>query len=271
MTRVLLADDEPHLARRLRRLLEDCWDADTLGPLELLTDAADGDAALAQILGETPDLVFLDIRMPGISGIDVVRRLLEGTEPAPVVVFVTAYSDYAVAAFEAAAADYLLKPVSAERLRACLHRLSDRLGAATPASDSLRTIVDELRRALSERTREAGTEPSGPQRPLRWLRVGLGERTELLPVEDIVYFKSEQKYTSAVTATREYLLRTPLKELQAQLDPDAFWQIHRGTIVNVADIVRAERDLRGRYLLSLRRRPETLRASQTFAHLFRQM
>ena len=175
-------------------------------------------------------------------------------------VFVTAYDDHAVDAFEAAAADYLLKPIDETRLESCLTRLASRLEQKAGRQSELHNLLQRL----------AAPQLPGENR-LRWLRVGRGDEIELVPVADVVYFRSDHKYTTAVTDTRQHLLRRSLKQLIVEPDPNQFWQIHRGLVVNVADIEKAQRDLRGRYLITLRRRRETLRTSQRFAHRFRQM
>ena len=265
MTRVLLADDEPALTRRLERLLKTHWPADELGALELDPPVTDGRAALERLQQDPPVLAFLDIRMPGLSGLDVARALVASGGTPTLIVFVTAYDDHAVEAFEAAALDYLLKPVAADRLVHCLRRVASQRSVAVEQSAPqalarLETLVQQL----------GGTAAARPA-PLRWLRVGRGDEVELVPVEEVVYFRSEHKYTTAVTSNREHVLRRSLKELLESLDPDQFWQIHRSLVVNAGDIVKAERDLRGRYQLTLRRRQEKLRASQSYGHLFKQM
>ncbi|MEM1434797.1 MAG: LytTR family DNA-binding domain-containing protein [Pseudomonadota bacterium] len=265
MTRVLLADDEPALTRQLARLLETHWPADALGPLELDEPVADGIAALEQLQQEPPDLAFLDIRMPGKSGLEVARTLVDSGGTDTTIVFVTAYDEHAIDAFEAAALDYLLKPVAPERLTQCLERVARHRAAVNrnAAAPDLRQVEALLEQLADKR--------ADPKAPLRWLRIGRGDEVELVPVEDVVYFRSELKYTTAVTSDREHLLRRSLKDLLEELEPDQFWQIHRSLVVNVSDIAKAERDLRGRYEVTLRRRPEKLRASQSFGHLFKQM
>ena len=262
MTSVLIADDEPALSRRLARLLRESWDEQALGPLELLEAAVDGPTALASCQKLEPAIAFLDIRMPGASGLDVAAQLQQGSTKAPLVVFVTAYDEYALPAFEAAAVDYLVKPVNRDRLQSCLARLADRLkqpDAQAPAQ--LAAALAQLQASLA----------APPKERLRWLRAGRGEAVELVAVDDVIYFRAEHKYTTVVTRTGEHILRLSLKELSEQLDPDSFWQVHRSVIVKVAEIEQAERDLRGRYRLKLRGRTETLRVSQTYTHLFKQM
>jgi DNA-binding LytR/AlgR family response regulator len=198
-----------------------------------------------------PDVAFLDIRMPGLSGMDAARSAPDSCR----VVFVTAYDEYAVAAFEQAAADYLLKPISDERLAKCLSRL--RTGATVDTGKLLAQL-----QTLMQRT--------APQ-PLRLLRAQVGQQVKLVAVDDVCYFQSADKYTAVFTRDAELLLRTPLKELMTQLDAHMFWQVHRGTVVNVRQVVAAHHDELGKVALTLRDRPEKLAVSRSYAHLFRQM
>ncbi|NBC22524.1 MAG: response regulator [Gammaproteobacteria bacterium] len=245
MPTALLVDDEPNLRRHLAEQLSRVWPA-----LEIAGTAGNGREALALAAELDPDVVFLDIRMPGQSGLEVAAAL-----PADMrVVFVTAYDDYAVQAFETAAVDYLLKPVSEARLAATVERLQ----ADAPASDTVARLLEQLRE-------------HGAPSHLQWIRAGRGDGVTLVPVSSVVYFQAEHKYTSVRTASAEHVIRTPITELERQLDPDRFWRIHRGTIVAAEQIVEARRDLRGRLHLTLRSRPETLRVSQRYAHRFRQM
>lgn len=245
MTTALLVDDEPNLSAFLARRLTDAWPE-----LEIVGTAVNGRQALAMARELAPDVVFLDIRMPGLSGLDVARTL----DPEIRIVFVTAYDDHAVEAFEAAAVDYLLKPVEPERLALTVARLKAAHGPAD--RDRLADLIARL---------------SADDGHLRWLRSQQGDATRLIPVESVVYFKADDKYTTVVTATDEHLIRTSLRDLEAELDPGVFWRVHRGLIVRVDEIVEARRDLRGRYTLTLRSRPERLRTSQTYGHLFRGM
>ena len=255
----IIADDEPHLARYLRERLAIVWP-----DLEIAGVAANGPEAQALIAAEAPDVAFLDIRMPGLSGLDVARDL-RGVD----VVFVTAHDEYAIAAFERAAVDYLLKPVSDERLAATVERLRARLDARGERAD--RTPSPEIAQALALlREHLPGLAAQAPSR-LAWVRAAVGGNVRLIAVADVCYFEANDKYTSVFTADAEALIRTPLKELLAQLDPERFWQIHRGTIVNVEHIDTTSRDLAGRVRVKLRTRPETLAVSRAFAHRFKQM
>ncbi len=245
--KAIIADDELHLAEDLRRRLSRLWPELEIAPL--LHDGVAAQAALAELM---PDIAFLDIQMPGLSGLDAARA----APPNCRVVFVTAYDEHAVAAFEQAAVDYLLKPVSAERLARCVERLRRN---TTEDYSALFARLSGLLKA------DAKSEP------LRWIRAQLGQTVRLLPVEEVCYFQSTDKYTAVFTPDAELLLRTPLKELVEQLDGTEFWQVHRGTVVNVRRIAAAQHDALGRLKLVLRDRPETLPVSRTYAHLFRQM
>jgi DNA-binding LytR/AlgR family response regulator len=245
--RAIIADDELHLAEDLHRRLAQLWP-----DLEIVAVLHDGIAA-AQALNELkPDIAFLDIRMPGQSGLDAARS----AEPDCRLVFVTAFDDHAVQAFEQAAVDYLLKPVSDERLTRCVDRLKHRSDAAPDA------LLERLQKLLATQSK--------PE-PLHWLRIQVGQNVRMVAVEEVCYFQSSDKYTTVMTRDAELLLRTPLKDLIAQLDPGHFWQVHRGTVVNAKQIVSAHHDLLGKVSLTLRDRPEKVAVSRSYAHLFRQM
>lgn len=242
---LLVADDEPALRRDLARMLGELW------PEASIVEAGDGAAALAAIEARRPAVAFLDIRMPAPHGLEVARHVPEGTA----VVFVTAHDQYAVEAFEHAAVDYLLKPVARDRLAGTLGRIRRR----TPATLQDTETLSRLLAALPTRTPE-----------LEWLRVVRGDTVELLSVDEVNFFRADRKYTSAFTADAEHVLRMSISELETQLDARRFWRIHRSTIVAVASVAAARRDLRGRYRLTLRGRRETLTVSAPYAHLFRQ-
>jgi DNA-binding LytR/AlgR family response regulator len=246
--RLIIADDEPPLRAWLRRLL-----AEVAPDADVIAEAADGNTALAQIERLRPDAALLDIRMPGLSGLEVAARI---TQPCRVV-FITAYDEFAVQAFEQAAVDYLLKPVTAERLAKAMTRLG---GGAPPP------VQTDLVRRLIERLEHA-------QRPpvLRWLRVGDGDAVRLIDVAEVDRFEATDKYTTVFSGEHQWLIRVPLKELERQLDPEAFWRVHRGTLVRVAAIRQVRRDLMGRLWLDLRADGAPVPVSRRHAERFRQM
>jgi len=245
--KAIIAEDEKHLADDLQRRLQRLWPE-----LEIVAVVHDGVKAAAALAEIKPDFAFLDIRMPGKSGLEAARSAAANCR----VVFVTAFDDHAVQAFEQAAADYLLKPVSDERLARCVERLKQQ---ATVAPDEL---LQRLQRLLAA--------PAKPEY-LQWLRAQVGQTVRLVATEDVCYLQSADKYTLLLTGDAEMLLRTPLKDLIAQLDPQHFWQVHRGTIVNARKIVSAHHDLLSKVTLTLRDRPEKVAVSRSYAHLFRQM
>lgn len=255
--RAVIADDEPHLAGFLRERLAAVWPE-----LDVVGVAGDGPQALRLIEEQDPDVVFLDIRMPGLTGLEVAQRVAAGVH----VVFVSAYDQYAVTAFEREAVDYLLKPVSDERLGDTVRRLRERLRSVAQP-EGLAAALQTLGRMLPSLPTSLA---AGPER-LAWVRAAVGNQVRLIAIEEVCYFQANDKYTSVFTREGEALIRTSLKELAEQLDPARFWQIHRGTIVNLAHVAASTRDLSGRIQVKLRSRPETLAVSRAFAHRFRQM
>jgi len=258
--RALIAEDEPLLAQGLKGALAQAWPE-----LQVLALAGNGIEALRLAEAERPDVAFLDIRMPGLTGLEVAAeladRLNEG-EPVPRIVFVTAYDEYALKAFDLAAVDYLLKPVSAERLAKAVGRLKAQLAA--PKED-LTQLVSKLRQLM------AAGPADPPEGALKMIRAAVGNTVRMIPVEEVCYFQAADKYTSVVTRDAEALIRTPLKELLAQLPHERFRQIHRGTVVNLAEVGAAVRDAAGRVSLRLKQRKETLAVSRVYADQFRQM
>lgn len=252
----LVAEDEPLLRQALAAQLQRLWPE-----LRIVAECEDGAAALEALETYKPDLAFLDIRMPGVTGIDVARAL-ETLSPQTQVVFVTAYDQYAIDAFERGAADYLLKPVSDERLLATRQRLLARLSAGRPD----RQLLGQLLEQLARRPVEAATTP-----PLAWITASNGRETRLVMLEDVLYFRADSKYTTVATADGELLLRSPLRELAAALDPRHFRQVHRSTIVNMRAVAAVSREDNGRGVLRLKDRDETLVVSQPFMSLFRGM
>ena len=255
MTKCVVAEDEALLRDALLGLLADAWP-----DLEIVAACEDGGSALEAIAAHQPDVAFLDIRMPGLTGLEVASALAE-TSPHTRVVFVTAYDQYAIDAFERGAVDYLLKPVAPERLSATVARLKQRApGGADPAQ--LAALLQQLGRALPA----ASCQP-----PLVWLTASSGAETRLIMVEDVAYFQADSKYTVVMTAQGESLLRKPIRELLEVLDPNIFKQIHRSTIVNLKAVASVARDESGRGIVKLRTRPETLFISQPFMSLFKNM
>ena len=243
-----IAEDEPLMRERLKEHLAQAWPT-----LAVVAEAEDGDQALTLFEAHRPDIAFLDIRMPGTDGLDVAAAIGARCH----VVFITAYDQYALKAFEAGAADYLLKPIEADRLATMVERLTRKL--ATPPVE-LGGLVAQLRATL---TAEAGY--------MKWLKAAVGKQVKLIAVADVQYFQSDTKYTRVVLAGGDALIRTPLKDLLAELDPKQFWQVHRGTIVNldaVSSVLRE--DAEHQYIL-LKTRPERLPISRQFTHLFKQM
>lgn len=250
--RALIADDEPLLARHLQARLAALWPQ-----LEVAGIAANGIEARDMIEALRPDIAFLDIRMPGLSGLELVPLLSPQARAACRVVFVTAFDEFAVQAFEREAVDYLLKPVADERLAAAIERLQRAAPSAGIQSDELLQRLQALLPKAAEH--------------LRWVRASVGNDVRLIAVDEVCYFRATDKYTAVFTRDAELLIRTPIKDLAGQLDPAQFWQVHRGTLVNVRQIAAARHDGLGRVSLKLRDRPESLAVSRGYAHLFRQM
>jgi DNA-binding LytR/AlgR family response regulator len=278
MTTALIAEDEPLLAAALRAELARAWPQ-----LEIVALVGDGLAAVTQALALRPQVCFLDIRMPGQTGLEAAQAIAEDwpdDSPLPLLVFVTAYDQYAVQAFEAQAADYLVKPVDSPRLDACVGRLQRRLAAAvapgadaaTPGADmaGLDSTLDQLRSLLTALpARGPGAAPVPPR--LTVIQASVGALVHLVPVDQVLYFEAADKYVRVLTAEREYLIRVPLRELLPQLDPQQFWQVHRSLVVRATAIATALRDESGKVFLTLRGRPERLTASRLYAHLFKGM
>jgi DNA-binding LytR/AlgR family response regulator len=257
MPTALIADDEPHLARALQSLLHAAWPE-----LQVLHRARHGPEAAERIAALQPDLAFLDIQMPGLTGLEVAQ----GIEGRTRTVFVTAYDQYAVQAFEQAALDYLLKPVTAERLARTVERLKPLL--AQPAADEDARLLATLNRLLPA----AAPAGSAPAPRLRWIRASAGAMTHQVAVEDVLYFRADDNYTVVVTrAGEEHLIRTPIAELAAQLDPQQFAQVHRSTLINLAFLASTRRDDTSRLFLRLQGRPEELPVSRAYVHLFKAM
>jgi DNA-binding LytR/AlgR family response regulator len=252
MTTALIADDEPHLARALAAELAALWPG-----LQLLPTARNGVEATERISALQPDLAFLDIQMPGLTGLEVAQ----GIEGATRVVFVTAFDEYAVQAFEHGALDYVLKPVKTERLQRTLERVQRAL--ATPVADESAALLVALQKLLP------GIAPA--PLPLRWLRASSGELTHQVAVDDVLFFRADDKYTCVQTAAAEHLIRTPIAELASQLDPQQFVQVHRSTIVNLAHLAGTRRDEASRLFLRMKGHAHELPVSRAYVHLFKAM
>jgi DNA-binding LytR/AlgR family response regulator len=256
----LIADDEAPMRDLLRARLAAVWPE-----LRIVAEAANGVEAVA--LGEQhrPDIAFLDIRMPGLNGIEAARQLYRRSH----IVFATAYDQYALDAFEQGALDYLLKPVSAERLATTCARLRERLRARAQAQPAQPDIGQQLARLTSL------LENRGQEKPktgyLRWIQAQVGASLRMVSTREVLFFQSDEKYTRVQTASAEFLIRKTLKELAEELDPDEFWRIHRSTLVRVDAIGEVARDLRGRHMLRLRGHPFELEVSRNHTYLFQQM
>jgi len=262
----LIAEDEPLLAANLQAELARQWPE-----LRVVACVGDGEAALQQGLALQPDLMFLDIRMPGLTGLEAAQALAEDWpddgKPFPLIVFVTAYDQYALQAFERAAVDYVLKPVQPDRLAQTCARLRATLRQrAQPqaAAPALQAAIEQLRSLVG-----------APEPPaagaLRVIQASAGNTITMVPVDEVLYFEAADKYVRVITATREHLIRTSLRELQPQLDAQRFWQIHRGTVVRCDAIVSALRDESGKLTLTLRGHADKLTVSRLYAHLFKGM
>ena len=264
----LIAEDEPLLAAGLRADLARLWPG-----LQIVAEVGDGLSAASQALALQPRICFLDIRMPGATGLEAAQALAEDWPegvPFPLLVFVTAYDQYALAAFEAQAVDYLVKPVDSPRLAACVARLQARLAeagqSAAPAPHAgLDATLQQLRALLGSAV------PAQAAPRLAVIQAGVGSTVHMVPVAEVLYFEAADKYLRVVTAEREHLIRLSLRELLPQLDPQVFWQVHRSLVVQATAITTAQRDESGKVFLQLRGRPERLTASRLYAHLFKGM
>ncbi|MGJ7528762.1 LytR/AlgR family response regulator transcription factor [Variovorax sp. GB1P17] len=273
----LIAEDEPLLAQALKAELAAAWPE-----LQIVATAGDGRSAVREALRLLPQVLFFDIRMPGLDGLGAAAELADcwptDEAPMPQLVFVTAYDEYAARAFEAQAIDYVLKPVQPERLRKTVGRLQQALAArqsssaATPAvaDEALERTLAQWRQVLSAAGTGAATPPPAPLRMIAASDAG-GSTVRMVPIDEVLYFEAADKYLRVLTATHEYLIRTPLKQLLPQLDPDTFWQVHRAVVVRSAAIESVHRDEAGKMHLTLRGRPEKIPVSRLYAHLFRAM
>ena len=248
----VIADDEPLLRAMLRTRLARLWPE-----LEVVHEMGDGRDIEGVLDEHDPQLFFLDIHMPGVNGLEAARAIAGRAH----VVFVTAYDQYAVEAFERGAIDYVLKPFNEERLGVTVERLKERLQEPQPKPAVLDTLVEQLAGRLGLKTPEH----------LRWVKASVGSNVRLIPVEEVLFFQSDEKYTRVVTCETEVLIRKPIRELLDELDPAKFWQIHRSTIVNVDHIASVKRGMKDQAEITLRDCRETLVVSRAFTHLFKQM
>lgn len=256
MPSAVIAEDEAILRRALVEALARAWPE-----LAIVAECEDGASALEAIAEHAPDVAFLDIRMPGLTGLEVAAAAAEAS-PRTRIVFTTAYDQYAIDAFDRGAVDYLLKPIAADRLAATVQRLQARSDEAELDAQALAELIRKLGVAAAR---------SDAREPLTWITASAGRETKLIGIDDVVYFRAADKYTTVVTAEGEALLRTPIKDLLAVVDGNTFKQIHRSTIVNLSAIASIVRDDSGRGTVRLKSRPETLSVSQPFMALFRHM
>lgn len=272
--RAIVADDERLMREQLRARLAETWPE-----LEIVAEARNGLEAVELVAQHRPEVVFLDIRMPGASGVEAARRIAQlppcagadgvEDERLPEIVFITAYDQHAVEAFEQGAADYVLKPAENERLALTVARLRQRLQARArgePAPDAQAPPLQQLLHRLA-----AHLEPGAAPKYLQWIQASVGNGLQMIPVDEVLFFISDEKYTRVQTAQQEALIRKPIKELVDELDPKQFWQIHRSTLVNTRAIAAVTRDLRGRQIVSVKGHPEKLEVSRSYTGLFKGM
>jgi DNA-binding LytR/AlgR family response regulator len=281
--RAVIADDERLMREQLRARLAEVWPE-----LQVVAEAKNGLEAVALVDQHRPDVVFLDIRMPGLTGVDAARQIAQlpprapagsggscagegddGDDLLPEIVFITAYDQYAVEAFEQGVADYVLKPAERDRLAVTVGRIRQRLAARrggdaadAPPSGNLQALLHQLSARLN---------PGGGPTYLQWIQASVGQGIQMIPVDEVLFFISDEKYTRVQTAQVEALIRKPIKELVDELDPQRFWQIHRSTLVNVRAIAAVTRDFRGRQIVSVRGHPEKLEVSRSYTGLFKGM
>ncbi len=275
--RAVLADDERLMREQLRARLAEVWPE-----LEIVAEAKNGIEAVQLVDQHRPDIVFLDIRMPGLTGVEAARQIAQlpartgdqgdddDDDTLPEIVFITAYDQYAVEAFEQGVADYVLKPAERDRLQLTVQRIRQRLAAKAgeagaadaPAGPNMQQLLHQLSARLNP-----GQAPSY----LQWIQASVGQAIQMIPVEEVLFFISDEKYTRVQTAQVEALIRKPIKELVDEIDPRLFWQIHRSTLVNVKAIANVSRDFRGRQIVAVRGHPQKLEVSRSYTGLFKGM
>jgi DNA-binding LytR/AlgR family response regulator len=251
----IIAEDEPILRAQLKTKLAKLWP-----DLSIVADVGDGEAALEAIAEHEPQLAFLDIQMPEMTGIDVAKSLAANPALKCHIVFVTAFDQYAVDAFNTGAIDYVLKPYSDDRLGAAVARLQERLQAVPPQPQNLEALMQHLAARLSPASEK-----------LKWIKANIGANLRLIPIDDVLFFQSDEKYTLVATREFDALIKTPIKEILDGVDGEKFWQIHRSTIVQAAAIESVSRDFRGQATVKVKGRKENLTVSRPFSHLFKQM
>ncbi len=270
--RGVIADDERLMRDQLKARLSEVWPE-----LQIVGEAKNGLEAVDLVSQHRPDVVFLDIRMPGLSGVDAARRIAQlpapdddgdgdGEGPLPEIVFITAYDQYAIEAFEQGVADYVLKPAERERLGVTVSRIKERLALRGTDDEPPAPHLQQLLHKLSAKLNPGGTPPA-----LKWIQATVGQAIPMIQIEDVLFFISDEKYTRVQTGTLEALIRKPIKELVDEIDPDLFWQIHRSTLVNTHCIAGVTRDLRGRQIVSIKGSNEKLEVSRSYTHLFKGM
>ena len=251
MPTAIVAEDESILRQQLEAKLAKLWPE-----LEIIASVEDGVAALEALEDRTPDFMFLDIQMPEMTGVEVARHVGSRAH----VVFVTAYDQYAIQAFEHGAVDYVLKPATDERLATTITRLKAKLAAPTPPTD-MNALLARIQESLGGARKER----------LQWIKATIGQNLRLIPVSEVLFFQSDEKYTRVVLPEGEALIKTPIRELLDGLDPEVFWQIHRSTVVNANAIAAVARDFRGQAHVKIKGKDESLVVSRIYSHLFKQM
>ena len=274
--RAVIADDERLMREQLRARLAEAWPE-----LAVVAEARNGLEAVDLVNQHRPEIVFLDIRMPGLTGVDAARQIAQmavaDDEHLPEIVFITAYDQYAVEAFEQGVCDYVLKPAERERLQVTADRIKARLArrdapdadASADRADNAGDPAPPVQQLLHRLA--AQLNPGAAPKYLDWIQASVGQGIQMIPVAEVLFFISDEKYTRVQTASVEALIRKPIKELVDELDPAVFWQIHRSTLVNVKVIAGITRDFRGRQIVALRGHPEKLEVSRSYAHLFKGM
>ncbi len=266
MTRCVIADDERLMREQLRARLAEVWPE-----LQVVAEAKNGTEAVSLVAEHRPELVFLDIRMPGLTGVEAARQIAQmevgDDELLPEIVFITAYDQYAVEAFEQGVADYVLKPAERERLALTVERIKKRLlqrdaGEGGGGGAPLQQLLHQLAAKMN---------PGGAPQYLQWIQATVGQAIQMIPVDEVLFFISDEKYTRVQTPTIEALIRKPIKELVDELDPQRFWQIHRSTLVNARAIGSVTRDLRGRQIVAVKGHHQKLEVSRSYIGLFKGM